>query len=197
VQDLAELVPRHGVLIVFANVLLSQIGLPVPVAPTLVVAGALAATGSLSAVAVFGAVLVAALIGDGLWYVAGRLHGRRVLRLLCRVSFSRESCVDRSERLFKRRGKAALVVSKFFPGVSLATPPLAGAMGMGWPTFVLLNSLGLALWAALPLGAGFVFHDQVERTIAWIEGYGKVAAGLVFVAVAGYVGFKWWQHRRS
>src|SRR5688572_24467504 len=105
-MDLAELVPRYGLLIVFVNVLLSQIGLPVPVAPTLVVAGALAANGSLSAAAVFGAVLVAALIGDGLWYIAGRIYGRRVLRLLCRLSFSRDSCVSGSEQMFRRRGKA-------------------------------------------------------------------------------------------
>ena len=151
--------------------LISQVGLPVPVAPTLVVAGSLVATGALSPAAVFAAVLLAALIGDGLWFVAGRFYGERVLRLLCRISFSRDSCVGKSKRLFKRRGKAALVISKFFPGLSLATPPLAGAMHMGWPTFFLLNSLGLALWAIVPLGLGMLLHEQVERAIAWLEGY--------------------------
>jgi membrane protein DedA with SNARE-associated domain len=196
VQDLVDLVPRYGLAIVFANVLMSQVGLPVPVAPTLVLAGALAANGALPVVAVFATTLLAAFIGDGLWFAAGRIYGRRVLRLLCRISLSPDLCVRKSERLFERRGKVALVISKFFPGLSLATPPLAGAMHMGWPSFALLNGLGLALWAVIPIGAGMLFHDQVGRAVAWLEGYGKAAGALVGLALLGYVAFKWWQRGR-
>ena len=44
-HDLIEQVARHGVVLVFLNVLCEQLGLPIPAVPTLVVAGALAADG--------------------------------------------------------------------------------------------------------------------------------------------------------
>jgi membrane protein DedA with SNARE-associated domain/rhodanese-related sulfurtransferase len=196
VQELVDLVARYGLALVFVNVLVEQVGLPVPAVPTLIVAGALAAAGQLSAAAVFGVAVLACYIGDGLWFAGGRIYGRGVMRLLCRISLSPDSCVRQSEYHFERWGKAALVVSKFVPGLSTVTPPLAGAMRMGWPSFVLLNGIGIALWAGLAIGAGMLFHDQLGRLIARLEGYGNAALVLVGAVLAAYVAFKWWQRRR-
>jgi membrane protein DedA with SNARE-associated domain/rhodanese-related sulfurtransferase len=145
---------------------------------------------------VFGVAVLACYIGDGLWFAGGRIYGRRVMSLLCRVSLSPDSCVRQSEYHFERWGKAALVISKFVPGLSTVTPPLAGAMGMGWPSFIVLNGIGISLWAGLPIAAGWVFHDQVGRVVAWLEGYGSVAVLLVGALLAAYVAFKWWERQR-
>ncbi|HUQ73539.1 MAG TPA: DedA family protein/thiosulfate sulfurtransferase GlpE [Burkholderiales bacterium] len=190
------LLARHGVALVFFNVLLEQVGLPVPAVPTLIVAGALAASGQLSAPAVFGVAVLACYIGDGLWFAGGRRYGRRVMSLLCRVSLSPDSCVRQSEYHFARWGKAALVVSKFVPGLSAITPPLAGAMGMSWPSFVVLNGIGIALWAGIPIGAGMLFHDQIRRVLAALERYGALAAAVLGAALAAYIALKWWERRR-
>src|SRR6266852_1433822 len=107
-QELIDLVARHGLLLIFINVLVEQAGLPVPAVPTLIVAGALAAGGQLSPAAVFGVAFAACFIGDGLWYAGGRIYGRRVMRLLCRISLEPDSCVRQSEYHFGRWGKAAL-----------------------------------------------------------------------------------------
>jgi membrane protein DedA with SNARE-associated domain len=58
VSELRALVLQHGVGFVFLNVLLEQLGIPVPAVPTLLVAGALAADGRLS----FGKLLAAAFV---------------------------------------------------------------------------------------------------------------------------------------
>jgi membrane protein DedA with SNARE-associated domain/rhodanese-related sulfurtransferase len=196
VQELVDLVARHGLLLVFLNVLVEQVGLPVPAVPTLVVAGAAAAAGKLSAAEVFGVAALACYVGDGLWFAGGRIYGRRVLSLLCRVSLSPDSCVRQSEYQFERWGKAVLIVSKFVPGLSAVTPPLAGAMRMGWPSFIVLNGIGIALWAGLPIAAGMLFSDEIERVIGWLESYGGAALALVLAALAAYVAFKWWERRR-
>jgi membrane protein DedA with SNARE-associated domain/rhodanese-related sulfurtransferase len=195
-QDLVDLVARYGLLLVFVNVLLEQVGLPVPAVPTLIVAGAAAAAGKLSAAGVFGVTVLACYIGDGLWFAGGRLYGRRVLSLLCRVSLSPDSCVRQSEYHFERWGKAVLIVSKFVPGLSAVTPPLAGAMRMGWPSFIVLNGIGITLWAGLPIAAGMLFSGQIERVVAGLENYGAAALALVAVALAAYIAFKWWERRR-
>src|SRR5437868_794955 len=195
-HELVDLVARYGLALVFINVLVEQVGLPVPAVPTLIVAGAAAATGQLSAAAVFGVAVIACYIGDGLWFAGGRIYGRRVLRLLCRASLSPDSCVRQSEYHFERWGKAVLIVSKFVPGLSAVTPPLAGAMRMGWPSFIVLNGIGIALWTAIPIGAGMLFSGQIERVVVALENYGLAALELLGAALALYIAFKWWERQR-
>jgi membrane protein DedA with SNARE-associated domain/rhodanese-related sulfurtransferase len=191
-----RLVTQYGLALVFANVLLEQIGLPIPAIPTLIVAGALAAEGEFSPFAVFGVAFVGCMIGDAIWYLAGRRYGRRVMAFLCRVSLSPDSCVRQTEFRFERWGRLTLVVSKFIPGLSTIAPPLAGAMRLGWPSFLLLNGLGVVIWAGAAIGAGMVFHTRINEIILRMEGLGTLAAGAVGVLLSGYIALKWWERRR-
>jgi len=191
-----RLIAEYGLALVFANVLLEQLGLPIPAIPTLVVAGALAAEGELSSFAVFGVAFVACMIGDGIWFLAGRRYGRRVMAFLCRVSLSPDSCVRQTEFRFERWGRLTLVLSKFIPGLSTIAPPLAGAMRLGWPSFLLLNSLGVVIWAGVAIGAGMAFHTEINEFIVRLEGLGTLAAEAVGVLLGGYIALKWWERRR-
>jgi len=191
-----RLIAEYGLALVFANVLLEQLGLPIPAIPTLVVAGALAAEGELSSFAVFGVAFVACMIGDAIWFLAGRRYGRRVMAFLCRVSLSPDSCVRQTEFRFERWGRLTLVLSKFIPGLSTIAPPLAGAMRLGWPSFLLLNSLGVVIWAGVAIGAGMAFHTEINEFIVRLEGLGTLAAEAVGVLLGGYIALKWWERRR-
>src|SRR6267142_2364557 len=191
-----RLITEYGLALVFANVLFEQLGLPIPAVPTLVVAGALAAEGELSPLEVFGVAFVACMIGDAVWFIAGRSYGRRVMAFLCRVSLSPDSCVRQTEFRFERWGRLALVLSKFIPGLSTIAPPLAGAMRLGWPSFLLLNSLGVVIWAGVAIGAGMAFHAQINEFIVGLEGLGTLAAEAVGVLLGGYIALKWWERRR-
>ena len=44
---MVDLITQYGLALIFANVLIQQMGLPIPVVPTLIVAGALAADGKI------------------------------------------------------------------------------------------------------------------------------------------------------
>src|SRR5262249_38621077 len=87
-NHLAAIIAQYGLLIVFGNVFAEQIGLPVPAIPTLVIAGGLVASGKISGVAVFLIAMIACLIADGAWYLAGRYYGNRVMRSLCFISLT-------------------------------------------------------------------------------------------------------------
>ena len=113
------LITQYGLALIFANVLIQQMGLPIPVTPTLIVAGALAADGRLSALAIFVAAFTACAISDAIWYAAGRLYGRRAMKFLCQLSLSPDSCVQQSEYQFHRWGALSLVLAKFVPGLSI------------------------------------------------------------------------------
>jgi membrane protein DedA with SNARE-associated domain/rhodanese-related sulfurtransferase len=195
-QELVLLIGQYGLALVFANVLLEQVGLPVPAVPTLIVAGALSAEGTLSGTAVFAAAFVASMIGDAAWYAGGRVYGKRVMKFLCRISISPDSCVNQTEEQFERWGAGLLVFSKFVPGLSTITPPLAGAARLGWVRFGFFNSIGIALWAGAAIGAGLLLHTQIERLLARLEDMGAVALLLVALLLAAYVAFKWWERRK-
>jgi membrane protein DedA with SNARE-associated domain/rhodanese-related sulfurtransferase len=191
-----RLIAQYGLALVFVNVLAEQIGLPVPAVPTLIVAGALAADGTFSAWALFGVAFIACGIGDTVWYVAGRLYGRAVMRLLCRISLSPDSCVRQTEYRFERWGGLTLVLAKFIPGLSTIAPPLAGATRLGWLSFLLFNGLGIVLWAGAAIGAGMLLHAEIGDLLLRLEEYGALAIEAVGVLLAAYIAFKWWERRR-
>jgi membrane protein DedA with SNARE-associated domain len=195
-QHLITYVSRYGPGLIFANVLVEQLGIPLPSLPTLIVAGALAARGELSAPAVLLAALTAALLADSIGYALGRRHGHRILRILCRISLSPDSCVRQTEGIFARWGMGSLLVSKFIPGFSTVAPPLAGAIAVKRRTFLAYDALGILLWAGSGVGLGFVFHRAIERVIGVLETLGTSSLVLVVGALFLFVLVKWWERRR-
>lgn len=193
---MSELIAQYGLALIFANVLAERVGLPLPAMPTLILGGALAAVGQLSAVDVFLAAFVACVIGDTLWYAAGVMYGRRVISLLCRISVSPDSCVRQTETRFTRWGRLTLVAAKFVPGLSTVVRPLAGTIHLGWWRFELYNGIGAALWVGVSVGAGWIFHDQLNVLIAWLRDFGIIAFGIIVGLIAGFVGAKWWHRKR-
>jgi membrane protein DedA with SNARE-associated domain len=190
---MTDLLARYGIALIFANVLVEQIGLPIPAVPTLLVAGAMAASGHLSATTVFVVAFAAARIADWSWYVAGRCYGQRIISFLGLLSLSPNACLRKSEKHFQRWGRLALVFAKFIPGISILMPPLAGAMGVSWSAYLAFGSLGTAIWAGTAIGAGVLFHDEIDRLLAVMNGVGSIAFAALGVLLAGYVATKWWQ----
>jgi len=182
--------------LVFLNVLLDQLGIPVPAVPTLVVAGALAADHRLPAASLAALAIGACVIADTLWFLAGRAYGARVMNLLCRVSLTPDTCVGETQATFERWGAGALIVAKFIPGLSLMAPPLAGALRMGFARFVACSGLGATLWVGAALIAGAMLKSQIEALLPQAAGLGGAALLLVLVLLAAYIVFKWWERRR-
>ncbi|MBQ4854644.1 DedA family protein/thiosulfate sulfurtransferase GlpE [Rhodanobacter sp. B2A1Ga4] len=195
-HEILALIAQYGVLLVFLNVLVTQLGAPLPAVPTLVVAGALAAHGQVSPVGVLLVTVAACLLSDALWYAAGRRYGGGVMRLLCRISLSPDSCVQRSEIQFQRWRGQVLLIAKFVPGLATVAPPLVGAMGLPLSRFVWFDGLGSLLWGAVAVGLGYAFADQIDDLLAAIADAGTFALGVLLVLLALYVLARWWQRRR-
>ncbi|MGE5232999.1 MAG: rhodanese-like domain-containing protein [Acidobacteriota bacterium] len=194
--ELIDLLSRYGLAAVFFNVLLEQIGLPIPALPLFVVAGAMAADGKLSAPGALGWAILASLIADGVWFGLGRRQGARVLRTVCRISISPDTCVKRMEWLYERFGLPSLLFAKFVPGYSTVAPPLAGALGAGAAGFLLFDAAGALLWAGSAIGAGMIFHRAIDRLLALLEGLGSLGLGLVGVAFVAWVVYRFIERRR-
>ena len=187
---------RHGFAIVLVNVLLERLGLPIPALPTLIAAGALAAQGRLPGLGVLFLGTSAALVADLGWFLLGRKRGGRILKTVCKVSLSPDSCVRQTELLFERSGMRSLLFAKFIPGYSMVAPPLAGAMGATVASFLLWDGAGNLLWAGLGVGSGFLFRDAVGRILERLSTLGLWAVAVLGVALGLFILWKWWERRR-
>jgi membrane protein DedA with SNARE-associated domain/rhodanese-related sulfurtransferase len=195
-QHLFLIIAEYGLVIVFANVLVDQIGLPVPAVPTLVVAGAIAADGGLPLIPLFAWAVLACCIADSLWYLVGQVYGIRVLKLLCRISLEPDSCVSQTQARFESWGVNSLVIAKFIPGLAIIAPPLAGALRIGWPRFIMLTIASGVLWVGFALAAGMLFKSQIAAVLAHLDTFGSAAALIIGAALALYLLYKWWERER-
>ena len=193
---LIEALARYGLPLVFANVLLEQLGLPVPAIPTLVAAGALSAGGRLSTAALLALAIGASLIADSLWYLLGRRYGYRILKTVCGISLSPDSCVRQTEALFERQGVVSLLYAKFIPGFSTVAPPLAGALRVAFLRFAFFDAGGAALWAGSGIAVGIVFHRAIDTVAEFLEGLGFWSLAIAGALLAAFIAWKWWQRRR-
>ena len=185
-----------GLSFVFLNVLLEQLGVPVPAVPTMVVAGAVAASGRMSAVALYSLAVAACVIADSTWYAAGHRYGGRVMRLLCQISLSPDSCVSQTQGAFERWGPKALLFAKFVPGLALVAPPLAGATRMAFGRFIVYTAGGAGLWVGAALLAGALLRTQIERLLPQAAQVGGTAALVLLLLLALYIAYRWWERRR-
>ena len=155
--------------ILFIAVLARQLCLPVPALLFLLSAGALAGSGKLN----FAGVLVVAVLGcvlaDLVWFEAGRLRGKRVLRLLCALTADPSYCIRRGREIFAKKGLRLLLFAKFVPGLDGICPPLAGMFGASRTAFLAHDAAGASIWAGAYIGCGFLFAQQLDKVAQHIS----------------------------
>lgn len=195
-DSIATQLAQYGVPLVGVNVLLQQLGLPIPAVPTMMLAGALAVAGRIDFAAAFAISVAASLIADLLWFWAGRRYGYPVLRFLCRISLSPDTCVRQTEGIFERWGFFSVVISKFVPGFATVAPPIAGALKMRVVPFVAASTASAALWVGAAMIAGAIFARQIEVVLAWMEGHVALAALTLGALAAAYIALKAFQRWR-
>jgi membrane protein DedA with SNARE-associated domain/rhodanese-related sulfurtransferase len=195
-NHLLDLLQYYGLAFVFINVLALQAGFPVPAYPTLIVTGALAARGNYSLAALLATAVGASLIADLAWYSVGRRVGGPVLRTLCRISLSPDSCVRQTESIFTRWGARSLMVAKFVPGFASVATAMAGVLRVPLWRFIPADAIGATLWSGVAIALGYIFRNAIDDVLAVLQQMGKIGLVLIVVAFAAYVFWKWLQRRR-
>lgn len=195
-NETIEFLVKHGYIVLFAVVLAEQCGLPLPSAPFLLAAGALAGLGKLSIVEALTLAIVASLLGDSLWFYLGRSRGSSILRFLCKIALEPDSCVRQTGTVYSRYGAGSLLFAKFVPGLSTVAPPMAGMFKLAPWKFAGLDAAGAALWAGAFMAVGWWFRTQLEVLAFYLERLGSgigIAAVLILLL---YVALKYIQRQR-
>jgi membrane protein DedA with SNARE-associated domain/rhodanese-related sulfurtransferase len=180
-----------GAYAIFLSVLATQLGLPLPAAPVLVLAGTLIATGLASFWHMLGAAVLAVIIADMLWFSAGRLYGRRFLNSLVRFSLSLDSALRTARHWFERFGVPLLAVSKFVPGLALVSSPMMGTTKIDVRVFVLWDLVGASLWATFWMLGGAVLMPQLALALAFVRAHGFDVLDVLGMLGAAFLLYRW------
>jgi membrane protein DedA with SNARE-associated domain/rhodanese-related sulfurtransferase len=176
----------YGYFLLFAWVLVEQLGIPLPATPVLLAAGALSADQKVSFAVALVAGIAACLISDSTWYFIGRRFGHHVLRLLCKLSMEPTICVRKTQNSIGRGRGITLLYAKFIPGVSTLAAPVAGQNGMSYGSFLLFDGIGALLWTSALLFAGRLFGDALKKDPGLFNWVGRFSGALLILGILGF-----------
>ncbi|ONI92315.1 alkaline phosphatase [Saccharothrix sp. ALI-22-I] len=182
--EVASALDRYGYVAVFSTVFVESFGVPAPGQTVLVVAGIYAGTGHLNVFGVALVALLAAVVGDSLGYMIGRLGGRPLVLKVGRYVFLTDERLRKAEGFFVRHGNKVVVAARFVDGLRQVNGVVAGVVRMPWPRFVTFNAIGAVLWVALWTLLGYLAGDHVTviyDDIRRYQGYLLVALGCLLV----------------
>ncbi|GGV64595.1 DedA family protein [Streptomyces thermoviolaceus] len=186
-EHLAPLLTSYGYWAVGGVVLVEDFGVPAPGETILIAAGVYAGAGELNVVAVGLIGFLAAVLGDNLGYLIGRVGGRAFVHRWGRYVFLTPERFERAERFFLRHGGKIVTVARFVEGLRQANGIIAGTTGMHWLRFLAFNALGAALWVGLWVTLAYVAGSHIDTVYAAVEHYEKYVLAALGVVVAALI----------
>ncbi|HEV7608086.1 MAG TPA: rhodanese-like domain-containing protein [Steroidobacteraceae bacterium] len=195
-EALLRFIEIYGLWVVFVCVLLDQGGLPTPAYPPIVVTTALAFERGGSIAKILFVAILAAVVADVLWYLCGRRFGAAMIRLMCKISLSPDSCVGATRKVYGRWGAKSLIFAKYVPGLAAVATTLAGESRINVVRFIIYDGIGATLWAAGAVALGAIFHDAVGDVLLALEQLGSYALLLFALSLVLFIAIKWRNRRR-
>lgn len=121
-------------------------------------------------------VLLAAIPGlmkfDPLYWWAGRLWGERIIALLSGRRNRGARYMGRVDRWGRKFTWPAVVIAPFVPIPTAIIYVIAGWAGMGLVTFLILDAIGVLLWAGMLAGLGYELGHHAVVVAQTISHYG-------------------------
>lgn len=182
---------------VLLSMIIDAIGVPFPGRVVLVAAGAFAAGGDAHVTLIVALGALGALIGDHLWYIAGRMRGQALLDFYCRAFPSRRACSDRAHEYLARFGAYTFTVGRFIAGVRILAAPVAASAGVTYPKFLVADAVGAVLWAGTFTLLGYFVGAGWPRILERVGIAGGIVVGVLSVAAVAGVAISWRRFSRS
>ena len=164
---LLSLLQNYGYLALWITVFVAAVGIPIPITPVLLAAGAFASTGDFNVALLFILSFSALICGDNAGYLIGRIWGSKALN---RLEHSKRwnrlippRTIRRSRIYFRHRGGWAIFFSRFiFTALGGVINLFSGSELYPYRYFLICDTSGEALGALIPLLLGYLFGASWE-----------------------------------
>ena len=190
---LANEFARHGYAILFGLVAGESFWLPLPGELSLLAAGYEASRGKLNVFWVAGAGIAAAIVGDNLAYLIGRLAGPPLIARLARLLHLHTRRAETMNDYFDRHSGKTIVTARWISPLRGLVALSAGAAHVRWRRFLVFNAIGSVTWAASVTALAYGLSRSLGEVADIFNVTGLAIAG---VLVVGVVVFFLWRHGR-
>ena len=182
---LQEVIGRWGYLVIFAAMLLENAGLPLPGETVTLLGGYAAGSGQLNILGVMGAAAGGAVLGDNIGYWVGRRLGWGLILKVGRWLGQSPAQLEKLRDQFLRHAGKSVLLGRFVAVLRVVAGPMAGAVGMPYPKFLLCNVVGATLWATTMVSLAWLGGRwiPVERMVKGVVEFGLGALVLVALIV--------------
>ena len=194
--ELAAIISVSGKLgyLLPALVAVESIGIPSPGETALVLSAVLASEGKLQIWLVIVIAVAAAIVGDNIGYVIGRIGGRPLLEKGGPFAKQRRKALKIADPFFEKHGGKAVFYGRWLPVLRVFASWFAGGTKMKWRVFFVWNALGGITWALTMGLLGYFVGGTAKTLISDLGTFGMVA---IVLAVIAFVVFRRWHNRRS
>jgi len=183
---ISAIVEQMGYWGIAVLMLLENVFPPIPSEVIMPLAGYTAADGSLNIMLVVISGTIGTVTGAAFWWsLASKCGDRRLKKLADRhvrwLTLS-ASDIDHIDDWFDRHGSWAIPVAHIIPGLRTLISIPAGVFGTPFPRFLILTTLGSAVWNSFLAGAGYVLGKQFSAVDRYLgpAGLGIMAAVLIY-----------------
>jgi membrane protein DedA with SNARE-associated domain len=162
---------------------------PLPADSVVALGSWLAARGQGTAIIAFLAPVLGNIAGAAAMYYVGRSHGADWMHRKF-PALANERNERRLEALYGRYGVAALVLSRFIPGVRAIVPPFAGALKVPAGRAISAMAIASTVWYGTISYLAFRAGSDWTHLAAVIRRSGALVAGVAAVILLAGAG--WW-----
>jgi membrane protein DedA with SNARE-associated domain len=182
---LQEVIGRWGYVVIFTAMLLENAGLPLPGETVTLLGGYAAGSGQLNVLGVMGAAAGGAVLGDNIGYWVGRRLGWGLILKVGRWLGQSPAQLEKLRDQFLRHAGKSVLLGRFVAVLRVVAGPMAGAVGMPYPKFLLCNVVGATLWATIMVSLAWLGGRwiPVERMVKGVVEFGLGALVLVALIV--------------
>lgn len=169
-HEINHLVQSYGCAIVFAAAALQAVGAPVPGTTVLVAAAVYAASmHGLPIIGVIAAGFAGAAAGTAAGFLIGRRGGAPLLLWIGRRLRQNSARIEKLRREFAHRGSAWIFIGRFITGIRNVTGLVAGASGMAFGRFLVVNLAAALVWASVNGLEYYWFGRALAGASTWLQ----------------------------
>jgi membrane-associated protein len=143
-----------------------------------IVGAAIAATGSLQMEIVIPLLIFAALLGDNVNYLVGKIFGEQIKKRE-RILFFKREYLTQTHEFYEKHGGKTVIMARFIPIVRTIAPFVAGAGTMKYSRYIVFCVIGAVLWVGGVTSLGYLFGGiEIVK-----HNFEKVILGIIFISV--------------
>jgi membrane protein DedA with SNARE-associated domain len=174
-------IASYGYVGIFTLLVLGIVGIPVPDETLLVFTGYLVFKQKLALVPTLISAFVGSICGISISYSLGRTLGPYLIHQVGHFLYLDAAKLDYVRAWYDRRGKYALVVAYFIPGVRHLAAYVAGSAALPLRIFAPFAYMGGLIWCSSFITLGYFLGDEWVRLSGTLHRYLIVSACMVVI----------------